>query len=62
MYTPFWYNQPSVLYEKTSLFEIFPVKEYDMTRKLNAIVRFTVYYSIIVYVYNRKIQTYLEYL
>ena len=53
MYTPFWYNQPNVLYEKNSLFEIFPVKEYDMTRKLNAIVRFSVYYSIIVYVYKK---------
>ena len=53
MYTPFWYNQPNVLYEKNSLFEIFPVKEYDMTRKLNAIVRFSIYYSIIVYVYKK---------
>lgn len=53
MYTPFWYNQPSILYERPYLFEIFPVKEFDNIRKLNAIVRFTVYYSIFVYIYNR---------
>ena len=53
MYTPFWYNQPSILYERPYLFEIFPVKEFDNIRKLNAIVRFTIYYSIFVYIYNR---------
>ncbi len=53
MYTPFWFNQPNILYEKDYLFEIFPVKEYDMVRKLNAIVRFTIYYAIITYCYNR---------
>lgn len=55
MYTPFWINQPNILYEKDYLFEIFPVKEYDMVRKLNAIVRFSIYYAIIVYLYNRNI-------
>ena len=55
MYTPFWYNQPSILYEKDYLFEIFPVKEYDMVRKLNSIVRFTIYYAIIVYCYNKDV-------
>ena len=55
MYTPFWYNQPNILYEKDYLFEIFPVKEYDIVRKLNSIMRFTIYYSIIVYCYNRDV-------
>lgn len=54
MYTPFWYNQPNILYEKDNLFEIFPVKEYDMVRKLNAIMRFSIYYTVIVYLYNRN--------
>ena len=56
MYTPFWYNQPNILYEKDNLFEIFPVKEYDMVRKLNAIMRFSIYYTVIVYLYNLKEQ------
>ena len=54
MYTPFWYTQPSVLYEQSNLFEIFPVKEYDSVRKLNAVFRFSVYYSLIVYLYKRN--------
>ena len=54
MYTPFWYNQPNILYEKNYLFEIFPSKDHDMVRKLNSIVRFSIYYSIIVYLYNKN--------
>jgi len=54
MYTPFWYNQPSILYDKNYVFEICPVKEYDTTRKLNAALRFSVYYSVIVFLYNRN--------
>ena len=53
MYTPFWYNQISILYDKNNLFEIFPVKEYDIVRKLNAVLRFSIYYSIIVFLYKR---------
>ena len=53
MYTPFWFNQPNILYDTNYLFEIFPVKEYDTIRKLNAVLRFSIYYSIISYLYNR---------
>ena len=54
MYTPFWYNQPSILYEKNYIFEFFPVKEYDIVRKLNAIQRFTIYYALLMYFYNKN--------
>jgi len=54
MYTPFWYNQPNILVEQGLLFEIFPLKDYDIIRKLNAIMRFSIYYTIIVYLYNRN--------
>ena len=54
MYTPFWYNQPNILIDKNSLFEIFPVKEYDTVRKLNAVLRLSFYYTIIVFLYNRS--------
>jgi len=54
MYTPFWYNNPKILFERNYLFEIFPVKEFDTVRKLNAIMRFSIYYTIIVYLYNRN--------
>jgi len=54
MYTPFWYNQLNILYDKNKLFEIFPVKEYDTSRKLNAVLRFSIYYSLIIFLYNRN--------
>ena len=54
MYTPFWFNQIDILYDKNYLLEIFPVKEYDLIRKLNAVFRFSIYYSLIVYFYNRN--------
>ena len=54
MYTPFWYNQYSILFEREYLFEIFPIKEFDTVRKLNAIMRFSIYYTIIVYLYNKN--------
>jgi len=53
MYTPFWYNQVNILYDKEYLFEIFPVKEFDIVRKLNSIIRFTIYYALLVYCYNK---------
>ena len=54
MYTPFWFNQIDILYDKNYLLEIFPVKEYDLIRKLNAVFRFSIYYSLIVYFYNKN--------
>jgi len=53
MYTPFWFNQPSILYDKNYLFEFFPIKEYDLIRKLNSIQRFAIYYSLIMYCYKK---------
>lgn len=54
MYTPFWYSQPNILYDTNYVFEFFPMKEYDLPRKLNSIVRFTIYYSILMYCYNKN--------
>ena len=54
MYTPFWFKQFDILYDKQYIFEIFPMKDYDTIRKLNAIVRFSILYSVIIYLYKRK--------
>jgi hypothetical protein len=51
--TPFWYDDPSVLIAPGSFFEIFPSRKYDMTRKLNALVRLSLYYAVIMYVYQK---------
>ena len=54
--TPFWYEQPTILLSTQFMFEIFPSRKYDVSRKMNALVRLSIYYAIIMYVYqkNRK--------
>ena len=51
---PFWFEKISILYDKKFLFDIIPKKEYDLNRKLNALLRFTIYYSVIVYLLDTK--------
>ena len=51
--TPFWYNDPSILFHKDSITEIFPSKRFDILRKLNAIVRLSIVYTIIMYLLKR---------
>ena len=53
MSTPFWFKDISILYDKNYLLEIIPKKEYDFSRKLNAVVRFSIYYSILLYIFKR---------
>ena len=50
MSTIFWYDDISILYDKNYLLEFIPYREFDFNRKLNAIVRLSVYYGIIAYV------------
>ena len=50
MSTPFWFNDISILFNKNYLLEIIPLKSYDFDRKLNAILRFTIYYAILLYI------------
>ncbi len=52
--TPFWYKNPSILYEKDSLFEFFPSRRFDLIRKLNAIVRLSIIYTIIMVLCTKK--------
>tara|TARA_B110001469_G_C9634255_1_gene317687 strand:+ start:1701 stop:2462 length:762 start_codon:yes stop_codon:yes gene_type:complete len=54
MEVPFWYNDPLVLINYNSLFEIVPLKSYSYNRKLNAIMRLTIVYSIIVFILNNN--------
>jgi len=54
MEVPFWYNDPLILINYNSLFEILPLKKYSYNRKLNAIMRFTIVYAIIVFIINNN--------
>ena len=60
MSTPFWFKDISILYDKNYLLEIIPKKEYDFSRKLNAVVRFAIYYSILLYIYYIYICIYIN--
>ena len=55
MYTPFWFKKLDILCDKQYIFEIFPIKEYDTIRKLNAIIRFSILYTIIMTSYYNNI-------
>lgn len=52
--TPLWTEKISILYEKKYLFEIIPNKNFDFNRKLNSLLRLSIYYSVIVYLFDRK--------
>lgn len=50
MTTQFWYDDINVLYDKNYLLEFIPYRKFDFNRKLNAIVRLSIYYGIIAYI------------
>jgi hypothetical protein len=52
--TPLWTDKISILYEKKYLFEIIPNKQFDFNRKLNSILRLSIYYSVIVFMLDNK--------
>lgn len=45
----FWYNKPSILLEKDRLLEFIPSSKMTFTEKLNAVVRFGIYLSVILF-------------
>ena len=56
--TPFWYDDLSILFKQDNITEIFPSKRFDIIRKLNAIVRLSLFYTLIMYLLKRE-QKYL---
>lgn len=51
---PFWSDKISILFDKQYALEILPKKEFDLNRKLNALLRFTIYYCLIIYLLDMK--------
>ena len=51
---PIWFKKPSILLENSSLNEFMPTPSMDYTEKLNAIMRFSIYLTLIIYIYNRN--------
>ncbi len=52
--TPLWITDISILYEKKYIFEIIPNKQFDFNRKLNSLLRLSIYFSIIMYAMDQK--------
>ena len=52
--TPFWYKDPSILYDNRYIFEFFPSRRFDVVRKLNAILRLSIIYSIIMFLCTKS--------
>lgn len=48
-----WYNNISNLFEVDKLMNFFPNQEMSLEEKLNSALRFTLYFSVIVYLVNR---------
>lgn len=57
--TPLWIEDVSILYEKKYLFEIVPMKNFDLNRKLNSLFRLSIFYALIVYFVNKSPNTLL---
>jgi len=52
---PFWYNDYSILWNSARLNEFFPTEDQTLEEKLNAIVRFTFYISVVLYFYRKDL-------
>ncbi len=54
MSDPLWVNDITILINTDKLVEFFPTSEMSRSEKLNAITRFSIYASIIMFLYNRN--------
>lgn len=51
---PFWYQDPSILIKKERLSEFFPHNEMSLYEKLNAMVRFAIYFALLIFAFKRN--------
>lgn len=49
---PFWYNDIGILIHPDRLVEFFPTSDYTLEEKFNALVRLSLYISIVLFYYN----------
>lgn len=53
----FWFEDPTILYNKERLIEFFPSLSMHYIEKLNAILRFAIYASILIFLYTKNIKS-----
>ena len=55
MTTPFWFNDPTIIFNKDSMFQLWPTSTLTFEAKLNAISRTVIVLSILGFLFTRKI-------
>jgi hypothetical protein len=56
MTTPFWTNEPTILFNKDYIFELWPSTNMSYTQKLNAITRLIIFITILGYILTMSIR------
>ena len=54
MTTPFWFNDPIILFNKESILEIWPTQQMSFETKLNAISRIVIFMSLLGFIFTRN--------
>jgi hypothetical protein len=54
MTTPFWFNDPIILFNKESILEIWPTQQMSFEAKLNAISRIVIFMSLLGFIFTRN--------
>lgn len=54
MTTPFWFNDPTIIFNKESMFQLWPTSVLSFEAKLNAISRTVIVLSILGFLFTRK--------
>lgn len=54
MTTPFWFNDPSILFNKEYILQIWPTQQMTFEQKLNAISRIVILMSILGFIFTRN--------
>ena len=55
MTTPFWFNDPTILFNKESILEIWPTQQMTFEAKLNAISRLVIFMSLLGFIFTRNL-------
>jgi hypothetical protein len=56
MTTPFWFNDPIILFNKESILEIWPTQQMSFEAKLNAISRIVIFMSLLGFIFTRNLK------
>ena len=54
MTTPFWYNEPTILFNKDNIIQIWPTQQMIFEAKLNAISRLVIIMSLLGFIFTRN--------